>query len=378
MTNFNSLNVTNSTFNYSQSTEEFNLLKQNINFYKSSFAKVFSNNFQTTHMKSCSKWVSYFSEYNEIWGYFLFFYGVSLLFFFFYIIPESFSKYRVKTNPATAKGWVANVISCGVPFFVLFSIMFESMYMLFLNEVFLKKASALFTIEGRQWKWEYRFSTLCFVEYLASYKNVGDNKKVTLYKFWNEANSQLREHMYILLGKDGFDDSTKIKADLLKSKKSYLNKYDFFLLNDLTSNKNYSGFSSKKFVFNFFDDFSMFRLNENMRKSVSTTKVLTLPNFDVIRCFITGCDVIHSWTIPNMGLRVDAVPGKLYNIKIMFKHYGVFVGQCSEVCGLRHAYMPIVVNFVHYKIFLKYTYVLIFLSFDQINYNFLKKSSLSV
>lgn len=100
--------------------------------------------------------------------------------------------------------------------------------------------------------------------------------------------------MYILLGKDGFDDSTKIKADLLKSKKSYLNKYDLFLLNDVTSSKKSSVLSSKKFVFNFFDDFSMFRLNENMRKSVSVTKVLTLPNFDVIRCFITGCDVIHS------------------------------------------------------------------------------------
>jgi hypothetical protein len=150
MSNLSSINFTTSSFNYTQSTETLNLLKQNINFYKNGFSKVHSNNFQSFHIKSCSKWVSYFSEYNEIWGYFILFYSVSLLFFFFYIIPESYSKYRIKTNPATAKGWIANMISCGVPFFVLFSIMFESMYMLFLNEVFLKKASALFTIEGRQ------------------------------------------------------------------------------------------------------------------------------------------------------------------------------------------------------------------------------------
>ena len=123
---------------------------------------------------------------------------------------------------------------------------------------------------------------------------MGNNKKVTLYKFWNEANTQLREHMYTLLGKDGFDDSTKIKADLLKSKKSYLNKYDFSLLSQVSSSKSEAIFNNKKFVYNFFEDFSMFRLNENMRKSVSTTKVLVLPNFDIIRCFITGCDVIHS------------------------------------------------------------------------------------
>ena len=103
--------------------------------------------------------------------------------------------------------------------------------------------------------------------------------------------------MYSLLGKDGFDDSTKVKADLLKSKKSYLNKYDFFTADELLRTVDGAASSPLKnpnFVFNYFEDFSMFRLNENMRKAVSTTKVLVLPNFEVTRCFITGCDVIHS------------------------------------------------------------------------------------
>jgi len=63
-----------------------------------------------------------------------------------------------------------------------------------------------------------------------------------------------------------------------------------------------------------------------------------------------------------MGIRIDAVPGKLYNLKISPKHSGIFVGQCSEVCGLRHAYMPIVVNFVSTKLFFKIHVHLIILS----------------
>jgi len=254
--------------------------------------------------------------------------------------------------------------------------MFESMYMGFLNDVFLKKASSLFTVEGRQWKREYRFNTLCLIEYISIYKNVGHNKKVTLYKFWNESNSAVREHTYNIVGKDLFDDSTKVKADLLKSKKNLFNVEDvvfnYSTLNTFKSNA-LNTFMQKHYVYNIFEDFSMFRVTENIRKSVSTTKILLLPNHEITRCFITGCDVIHSWTIPNMGIRIDAVPGKLYNIKIMFKHLGVFVGQCSEVCGLRHAYMPIVVNFVTYKIFIKYTYSLLFITVDSFNTHFFKK-----
>jgi len=118
----------------------------------------------------------------------------------------------------------------------------------------------------------------------------------------------------------------------------------------------------------------MFRITENFRKSISATRVFLLPNFETTRCFITGCDVIHSWTIPNMGIRIDAVPGRLYNIKITFKHFGIFVGQCSEVCGLRHAYMPIVVNFVSYRLFTKYVQTLLFFSVDTLSNDFLKKN----
>jgi len=382
--NFN-LNTSINSFNcnpsYNQSLDILNEYRQNINILNNSFIKIFSNNFQTNHMKSCSKWVAYFSEFNEIWGFFTFFYAVSLIFFFFYIMPESYIKYKIKTNAAMAKGWIANIISCGVPFFVLFSIMFESMYMGFLNDVFLKKSSSLFTIEGRQWKWEYRFNVLCFIEYISSYKNLGNSGKVTVYKFWNETNSEVREHLYSIIGKYGFDENTKVKADLLKNKKNQLNYNDFFYFSTISESplnfqKNLNFILRKRFLYNLYEDFFMFRLTENIRKSVTTSRLLLLPNFETTRCFITGCDVIHSWTIPNMGIRIDAVPGKLYNLKISPKHSGIFVGQCSEVCGLRHAYMPIVVNFVSTKLFLKYMYTLLFFPAEQLDSFFFKKNNI--
>jgi len=61
----------------------------------------------------------------------------------------------------------------------------------------------------------------------------------------------------------------------------------------------------------------------------------------VLRLLITGADVLHSWTIPAMGLKADAVPGRLNQISTFLERSGVFYGQCSEICGSNHSFMPI-------------------------------------
>jgi heme/copper-type cytochrome/quinol oxidase subunit 2 len=57
---------------------------------------------------------------------------------------------------------------------------------------------------------------------------------------------------------------------------------------------------------------------------------------------ITAVDVLHSWTIPSFGLKVDACPGRLNQANLFIKRFGVFFGQCSEICGVNHGFMPIV------------------------------------
>ena len=65
-----------------------------------------------------------------------------------------------------------------------------------------------------------------------------------------------------------------------------------------------------------------------------------------IRDRLTGADVIHSWTIPAFGVKQDAVPGRLAQLWFKAEKEGVYFGQCSELCGKDHAYMPITVKVV--------------------------------
>lgn len=65
-----------------------------------------------------------------------------------------------------------------------------------------------------------------------------------------------------------------------------------------------------------------------------------------LRMLITSADVLHSWAVPSLGIKCDAVPGRLNQVSLFIKREGVFYGQCSELCGTNHAFMPIVVEAV--------------------------------
>lgn len=72
-----------------------------------------------------------------------------------------------------------------------------------------------------------------------------------------------------------------------------------------------------------------------------------LPVHSHIRALITATDVLHSWTIPSLGIKMDACPGRLNQISIFIKRQGTFYGQCSEICGVNHGFMPIAVKVVN-------------------------------
>jgi cytochrome c oxidase subunit 2 len=76
---------------------------------------------------------------------------------------------------------------------------------------------------------------------------------------------------------------------------------------------------------------------------LETDNRLTLPIKTHIRLLITSADVLHSWTIPSFGIKVDACPGRLNQATLFIKRPGLYFGQCSEICGINHGFMPIVV-----------------------------------
>ena len=86
--------------------------------------------------------------------------------------------------------------------------------------------------------------------------------------------------------------------------------------------------------------------------SVGQLRLLDVDNRVVIpvnlhvRLIITSADVLHSWAVPSLGIKCDAVPGRLNQVSMFVKRQGVFYGQCSELCGANHGFMPIVVEAV--------------------------------
>nr|YP_010945401.1 cytochrome c oxidase subunit II [Palaemon modestus]UVU21234.1 cytochrome c oxidase subunit II [Palaemon modestus] len=81
-----------------------------------------------------------------------------------------------------------------------------------------------------------------------------------------------------------------------------------------------------------------------------------LPMNTQIRVLITAADVIHSWTVPSLGVKVDAIPGRLNQLSFQINRPGLFYGQCSEICGANHSFMPIVVESISVKSFLNWIY----------------------
>ena len=73
---------------------------------------------------------------------------------------------------------------------------------------------------------------------------------------------------------------------------------------------------------------------------------VVLPVNTHIRLLVSAADVLHSWSVPSFGIKVDACPGRLSQASLFLKREGVFYGQCSEICGINHGFMPIVVKSV--------------------------------
>nr|YP_010953288.1 cytochrome c oxidase subunit II [Psilochorema bidens]WMQ76549.1 cytochrome c oxidase subunit II [Psilochorema bidens] len=73
-----------------------------------------------------------------------------------------------------------------------------------------------------------------------------------------------------------------------------------------------------------------------------------------VRIIISSTDVIHSWTIPSLGVKVDATPGRLNQSYFFINRPGIFYGQCSEICGMNHSFMPIVIESISMKYFINW------------------------
>lgn len=107
-------------------------------------------------------------------------------------------------------------------------------------------------------------------------------------------------------------------------------------------------------------EFDSYIINYNSNSSVSMFRLLDVDNRTVIpvktqiRMLISAADVLHSWTVPRLGVKADAVPGRLNQINFINNRSGLFFGQCSEICGANHRFMPICIESISPSIFIKW------------------------
>jgi cytochrome c oxidase subunit 2 len=93
-------------------------------------------------------------------------------------------------------------------------------------------------------------------------------------------------------------------------------------------------------------------LEEGQLRLLEVDSRMVVPTQTHIRFLTTGTDVIHSFAVPSLGLKMDAVPGRLNQTSVLIEREGVFYGQCSEICGVQHNAMPIVIQAVNLERYL--------------------------
>nr|YP_009256114.1 cytochrome c oxidase subunit II [Rediviva intermixta]AKS40057.1 cytochrome c oxidase subunit II [Rediviva intermixta] len=101
------------------------------------------------------------------------------------------------------------------------------------------------------------------------------------------------------------------------------------------------------YMINELDKLDLFRL-------LDTDNHLVVPMNVPIRIIVTSMDVIHSWTIPSIGIKMDAVPGRINQMTMFTIRPGIYFGQCSEICGVNHSFMPITLESTNCYNFLKW------------------------
>jgi len=98
-------------------------------------------------------------------------------------------------------------------------------------------------------------------------------------------------------------------------------------------------------------------LEQGQLRLLEVDNRVILPANTHIRALVTAVDVLHSWAIPSLGVKMDACPGRLNQVSMFIKREGTFYGQCSEICGVQHGFMPIVVQAVSIEDYIKWVSV---------------------
>ena len=202
-----------------------------------------------------------------------------------------------------------------------------------------------------------------FVEDYRHFKKIGFNKflKIKISKNEQIKNKNL---INIFFKKDNNFDFNKINTKLfflvikqkrykpkfiykISEKKCYLN-----IRNQRYMSDNCYKIINRKINYYKFNTFKGITTLINNRRLLRVKRVLVLPAHLNISIITNSFDVVHSWYIPGLGIKMDCVPGRSTHHNIYINHYGFYYGQCAEICGRYHHHMPIRVCALPFEHFL--------------------------
>ena len=103
-----------------------------------------------------------------------------------------------------------------------------------------------------------------------------------------------------------------------------------------------------------FDSYIISSNTLNSFRLLDVDNRIILPINNQIRILVTATDVLHSWTVPSLGVKIDANPGRLNQTNFFINRPGLYFGQCSEICGANHRFIPIVIERVPSNFFVKW------------------------
>nr|QJT78403.1 cytochrome c oxidase subunit II [Tiliaphis shinae] len=101
-----------------------------------------------------------------------------------------------------------------------------------------------------------------------------------------------------------------------------------------------------------FESYMLNKLEKNNFRLIEVDNKTIIPYKFNIRLLISSDDVIHSWTIPSLAIKMDAIPGRMNQINLFMNRPGMYFGQCSEICGINHSFMPIQIESINLNKFI--------------------------
>jgi len=246
----------------------------------------------------------------------------NILIYFWYFFEKPSNKWDilfrnfVYNNNNVTHGTLLEIVWTVIPAIVLMVIAFPSFSLLYSMDEVMMPAFTLKVI-GHQWYWSYEYSDEFSLEVSKLENNLGSKKLIS-----SNNNDNFITYLKLALS------NAKSTEDLSKTVAIDFD-FDSYMVpeSDLT-------------------------LGDH--RLLEVTEQVVLPINTYIRILVSSVDVLHSFAVPNLGIKADAVPGRLNQMSAYIKRQGVFYGQCSEICGVSHGMMPITVRAVEMEDYLKW------------------------